>query len=330
MIHVYDQDFERSAARTFDEAFMTHTSTSPNYQILASLDVGRRQVELEGYELVKESVQLAMTLRERIIEHPVLRRYFQVLSVKDLIPEPYRPSGLEAYYSTSEGFQRMEKAWDVDEFTLDPTRVTVYVGRTGTDGDTLRKLLHDRHDIQINKTSRNTLLFMLNIGTTRGSVAYLLEVLTRIAREIDDDYEEQSPLDAELDRRRVEALTETQPPMPDFSAFHPRFGAAGDAPTPEGDLRSAFFLGYEEENCEYVPIGADMTAALGSGRPLVSAAFVTPYPPGFPVLVPGQLVSRDIVDYLRALDVKEIHGYEPGHGLRVFREAVLAGEGGAA
>ena len=33
---------------------MTHTSTSPNYQILASLDVGRRQVELEGYELVQE------------------------------------------------------------------------------------------------------------------------------------------------------------------------------------------------------------------------------------------------------------------------------------
>ena len=32
---------------------MTHTSTSPNYQILASLDVGRRQVELEGFELVK-------------------------------------------------------------------------------------------------------------------------------------------------------------------------------------------------------------------------------------------------------------------------------------
>ncbi len=36
----------------FHEAYMTHTSTSPNYQILASLDVGRRQVELEGYELV--------------------------------------------------------------------------------------------------------------------------------------------------------------------------------------------------------------------------------------------------------------------------------------
>src|SRR5690606_31604315 len=59
MIHVRDQDFERLAEDSFQEAYMTYTSTSPNYQILASLDVGRRQVELEGYEMVKRNVQLA-------------------------------------------------------------------------------------------------------------------------------------------------------------------------------------------------------------------------------------------------------------------------------
>jgi arginine decarboxylase len=62
MIHVHDQDFGRLVQEAFDEAYMTHTSTSPNYQILASLDVGRRQVELEGCELVEQSVALAMTL----------------------------------------------------------------------------------------------------------------------------------------------------------------------------------------------------------------------------------------------------------------------------
>ena len=40
----------------------------------------------------------------------------------------------------------------------------------------------DKYGIQINKTSRNTVLFMTNIGTTRSSVAYLIEVLARIAR----------------------------------------------------------------------------------------------------------------------------------------------------
>ena len=67
MIHVHDQDFQHKVADTFHEAYMTHTSTSPNYQILASLDVGRRQVELEGFELVKKQLEMAMVLREKIV-----------------------------------------------------------------------------------------------------------------------------------------------------------------------------------------------------------------------------------------------------------------------
>jgi len=50
MIHIFDQQFRHKVQEPFDEAFMTHTSTSPNYQILASLDIGRRQAELEGFE----------------------------------------------------------------------------------------------------------------------------------------------------------------------------------------------------------------------------------------------------------------------------------------
>jgi arginine decarboxylase len=60
-----------------------------------------------------------------------------------------------------------------------------------------------------------------------------------------------------------------------------------------------------------------------AGREVVSASFVTPYPPGFPVLVPGQVVSREILAYLRALDVKEIHGFDPEFGLRVFTPEAL-------
>ena len=44
----------------------------------------------------------------------------------------------------------------------------------------------EQHGVQINKTTRNTVLFMTNIGTTRSSVAYLIEVLVKIARELDD------------------------------------------------------------------------------------------------------------------------------------------------
>ena len=55
----------------------------------------------------------------------------------------------------------------------------------------------------------------------------------------------------------------------------------------------------------------------------VAAEIVTPYPPGTPLLMPGQVISEEILSYLKALDVREIHGYEPRHGLRVFTQAAL-------
>lgn len=326
MIHVYDQDFGRLAHEAFEEAYMTHTSTSPNYQILASLDVGRRQVELEGFELVEQSVSLAMTLRERVQESPLLRRYFQVLKLRDLVPVGYRPSGLEEFYGPAAGYRSMGDAWRWDEFTLDPTRVTVHVGTTGMDGDTLRKHLMDRYDIQINKTSRNTLLFMLNIGTTRGAVAYLLEVMTQIARELEEREEDDSNLAKALDREKVKTLTERLPPLPNFSRFHDRFRKDKSSKTPEADLRAAFFLGRSDDSCDFLRLDGSVQRAMEDGRDVVAAGFVTPYPPGFPVLVPGQVLSEKILAYLKALDVKEIHGYNPEFGLRVFKQEVLGEE----
>lgn len=323
VIHVQDQDFTRKAHDAFEEAYMTHTSTSPNYQILASLDVGRRQVELEGYELVTKSVELAMTLRQRMEENPKIKKYFKLLRVEDLVPEEFRASGLTRYYDPESGYQRMQDAWRDDEFTLESQRVTVYVGSTGIDGDTLRKKLMDAYDIQINKTSRNTLLFMLNIGTTRGAIAYLLEVLMKLSQQMDEEAEERSPLEEAQFADSVVSFTERLPPLPNFSYFHEKFQPQPESGTPEGDLRTAFFLAYEESNCEYLTIGGALDEQMSSGREVVSASFVTPYPPGFPILVPGQVVSEEILSYLKALDVKEIHGYNPKFGLRVFTVEAL-------
>ena len=65
--------------------------------------------------------------------------------------------------------------------------MTIYIGATGIDGDTFKRIhLMDQHGVQINKTSRNSVLFMTNIGTTRSSVAYLIEVLVKIARELEE------------------------------------------------------------------------------------------------------------------------------------------------
>ncbi len=168
MIHVFDQDFGQKVEENFHEAYMAHTSTSPNYQILASLDLGRRQAALEGFELVQKQVEYSMRLRDAVDNHPLLRKYMRCLTTADLIPAEFRPSGIGQPLRS--GLKNMQTAWANDEFALDPCRVTIYIGATGIDGDTFKRIhLMDRHGVQINKTSRNSVLFMTNIGTTRSS-----------------------------------------------------------------------------------------------------------------------------------------------------------------
>jgi len=331
MIHVNDQDFKGEVEQVFHEAYMTHTSTSPNYQIIASLDVGRRQVELEGFEFVQRQVEAAMSMRRAIATHPLLGKYFKVLTAGDMIPERFRESGVNSYYTSEQGWTDIWTCWASDEFVLDATRVTLAVGGTGWDGDTFKtKILMDKYGIQINKTSRNTVLFMTNIGTTRSSVAYLIEVLVEIARELDDRLDDASKMERLGFQRRVTSLMEDLPPLPDFSRFHDVFRAGDDTGTSEGDIRAAFFLAYDEDNCDYLELDRSAKSAIESGRDVVSASFVIPYPPGFPILVPGQVISPEILAFMRALDVNEIHGYRPDLGLRVFTDDALARHGAKA
>ncbi|TDO07235.1 arginine decarboxylase [Mycobacterium sp. BK086] len=323
MIHVFDQDFEQKVAEAFHEAYMAHTSTSPNYQILASLDLGRRQVALEGVELVQRQLENAMQLRDAIDNHPLLRKYVSCLRTSDLIPEAYRPSRIAQPLRS--GLRNMMAAWEADEFVLDPSRITLSIGNTGYDGDQFkRQQLMDRHGVQINKTSRNTVLFMTNIGTTRSSVAFLVEVLVKIARELEEHVSEMSLGERGRFERRVHRLTRQSIPLPDFSGFHTAFR---DGDTPEGDVRPAFYLSYNDTNCEYLS-DAEIDERLAAGRQVVSATFVTPYPPGFPVLVPGQLFSPQILAFIRDLDTPEVHGYRPDYGYRVYTEKAMEIAGG--
>jgi arginine decarboxylase len=322
MIHVFDQDFDQKVSEPFHEAYMAHTSTSPNYQILASLDLGRRQVALEGVELVQRQIENAMQLRDAIDNHPLLRKYMVCLRTSDLIPEEFRPSAIAQPLRS--GLRNMMAAWDKDEFVLDPSRITLSIGRTGYDGDTFKRdQLMDRHGVQINKTSRNTVLFMTNIGTTRSSVAFLVEVLVKIARELDERISEMGLGERGRFEQRVHRLTTALAPMPDFSGFHPAFrDHTSVEATPEGDVRRAFYLAYNDTYCEYLT-DDEIEEKLDAGVDVVSATFVTPYPPGFPVLVPGQVFSRQILSFIRDLDTLEIHGYKPEFGYRVYTEKAI-------
>ena len=136
-----------------------------------------------------------------------------------------------------------------------------------------------------------------------------------------------SPLEKRLHTQRVKELTFENPPLPDFSRFHDAFRPNRDSGTRDGDLRRAFFMSYKDENCEYIKLNG-LRRVIANGREVVSAMFVIPYPPGFPVLVPGQVISEEIMAFMQALDTREIHGYRPELGFRVFTEKALLATAG--
>jgi arginine decarboxylase len=108
--------------------------------------------------------------------------------------------------------------------------------------------------------------------------------------------------------------------MPNFSRFHDAFRGDAGVLTTEGDIRSAFYSAYLEDECEHVHLDSiEIDARLGDGPELVSANFVIPYPPGFPIMVPGQVLTRETINFMRKLDVKEIHGYEAVRGLKLLK-----------
>ena len=139
MIHVHDQDFKGEVEQAFHEAYMTHTSTSPNYQIIASLDVGRRQVELEGFEFVQRQIEAAMSMRRAIATHPLLQKYFKVLSAARHDPRrlPRERRG-ELLRPASRAGPTSGRAGRATSSCSTPTRVTLAVGGTGWDGDTFK------------------------------------------------------------------------------------------------------------------------------------------------------------------------------------------------
>ena len=212
---------------------MAHTSTSPNYQILASLDLGRRQVALEGVELVQRQIENAMQLRDAIDNHPLLSKYMACLRTSDLIPDEFRPSHIAPAAAVGSAQHDGRVGHRTSSCSI-RRESRLSIGRTGYDGDTFkREQLMDRHGVQINKTSRNTVLFMTNIGTTRSSVAFLVEVLVKIARELDERISEMGLGERGRFEQRVRRLTASSTSQPDFSGFHEVFrdhsGAEADA-----------------------------------------------------------------------------------------------------
>ncbi len=323
MVLVKDQDYH-TVEEQFHEAVFTHASTSPNLQIIATLDVARRQMELEGYELVNRAIQLALDVRREVNSHPLISKYFRVLGADEMIPAEFRNSGFVDYLTPGVNWATAVKAFKEDEFALDVTRLTLVCGSAGFDGTQFKNLLAADFDIQLNKTSRNSVLLQTNINNTRSDIAQLIKVLVQISQGIEKKLGEGGNAAKQAFQARVKSLMTDVPDLPNFSCFFDRFREDPSSKTSEGDMRSAFFAAYREKQCEHIKLSSpDIDKRLKEGPELVSASFVIPYPPGFPIMVPGQVINAQTIEFMRKLDVKEIHGFTAALGLKLLNPAFL-------
>src|SRR6267143_2055019 len=218
MIHINDPDFKE---HLFRENFNMHTSTSPQYGLIASLDVARKQAVMEGYKLLSRTLELANEVRNLINS----TRVFRVLELDDLL-----------------------------------------------------KLLFERYNIQVEKSTFNTLTLLLTIGTTRAKLSRLYDSLMRIARE----------------NRAPRRLVQT-PEIPAFTRL--RYLP-----------RDAYYCGGE-----LVPVFDERERVNKQLAGRICADQIVPYPPGIPVLVPGQLITSKIVDYIA--DLLHSHKRMEMHGV---------------
>jgi len=123
--------------------------------------------------------------------------------------------------------------------------------------------------------------------------------------------------------RRVPRRLAPTVALPEKRIFHPRFLPFEAADYHASDIRRAYFEGNDDAHVDYVALSLETVEQVQAGRVWVSASFVTPYPPGFPVLVPGQIITFEILCFFQHIKVKEIHGFNFELGFKVFSDTFL-------
>ena len=210
------------------EAASLLQSTSPNYLLLASLDIARMQMAMEGKERIARAVRLSEGLRK---------------AVRGL-------DGLESF--------GQEIVGNPGVCGLDATKVTISVRGLALTGMEAERILRHQYKVQCELSDPYNLLFILSMADTETELASLVGALQGLAR----NHHEKETFSVSMEL----------PEIPEQRMLP----------------REAFFADKERVALE-----------RAAGR--VSAEQVVFYPPGIPVLCPGELVSRDLIAYIRRM-----------------------------
>ena len=323
---VQDSQLRKLDRHLFNEAYLMHTSTSPQYAIIASCDVAAAMMEAPGgTALVEESILEALDFRRAM--RKVAKEYgtdwwFKVWGPDKLTSEGVGDAAGWILKAGAKwhGFGELAEGFNL----LDPIKSTIITpgldmsgkfAKTGIPASLITKFLSE-HGVVVEKTGLYSFFIMFTIGITKGRWNTLLTAL----QQFKDDYDKNQPM------WRI---------LPEFCAKHPRYErmglrdlsqslhemyAKGDIArlTTEmylSDLHPAMkpsdaFANIAKRNTERVEIDAL------EGR--ITTSLLTPYPPGIPLLIPGERFNKKIVSYLQF--AREFNAAFPGfdtdvHGL---------------
>ncbi|CAM5219569.1 Arginine decarboxylase OS=Castellaniella defragrans OX=75697 GN=HNR28_001377 PE=3 SV=1 [Castellaniella defragrans] len=326
-IVVQDSETRKLDRNLFNEAFLMHTSTSPQYAIIASCDVAAAMMEPPGgTALVEESIREAMDFRRamRKVESEYGRNdwWFKVWGPNRLPAEGIgnREDWLLESGDEWHGFGDLAEGFNM----LDPIKATVVTpgldisgtfAESGIPAALVSRYLVE-HGVVVEKTGLYSFFILFTIGITKGRWNTLLAAL----QQFKDEYDRNQPL------WRV---------VPEFARAHKRYEHLGLRDLCQqiheayrrydfarlttrvylSDMEPAMrpadaYARMAHREVERVPV-ADL-----EGR--VTGVLLTPYPPGIPLLIPGERFNHDIVDYLKF--TQEFNHLFPGfetdvHGL---------------
>ena len=354
--HVLVQDSQSTKLdrHLFNEAYLMHTSTSPQYSIIASCDVAAAMMEPPGgTALVEESIAEALDFRRAMRkvdeEFGDDDWWFQVWGPDELVDEGI---GRASDWVLNRGKDERDTEEDWHGFgdmapgfnMLDPIKATIVTpglnldGRFETSGipaSIVTKFLVE-HGVVVEKTGLYSFFIMFTIGITKGRWNTLLTAL----QQFKDDYAKNQPM------WRI---------MPEFCAKQPRYEQLGlrdlcqhvhalyakyDIARLTTDMYLSDHTPAMKPSDAFAHIAHRTTQRVSiddlEGR--ITTSLVTPYPPGIPLLIPGEVFNKKIVDYLKFNRefARECPGFETDiHGLvqetgadgvlRYFADCVKAG-----
>lgn len=338
--HVLVQDSQTTKLdrHLFNEAYLMHTSTSPQYSIIASCDVAAAMMEPPaGTALVEESIAESLDFRRAMqkvdAEFGEDDWWFQVWgpdvveeegigAAKDWVLKRTDAHGVQA----SDG----EESWhDFGEMApgfnmLDPIKATIITPGLNLDGrfeksgipaSIVTKYLAE-HGVVVEKTGLYSFFIMFTIGITKGRWNTLLTAL----QQFKDDYDKNQPM---------------WRAMPEFCAKQPRYEGMGlrdlcqhvhtlYAKYDVAILSTEMYLSdltpamTPSEAFAHIARRTTERVAIDDLEGRVTTSLVTPYPPGIPLLIPGEVFNKTIVQYLRFNRefARECPGFETDiHGL---------------